>query len=210
MPKSWEEEAESDARDCFENFVDEMADQVADVGEASDDLNNDYPGGDSYHHENHVDEAYNLTDAAAILDELGRWEETDSGLWERQNPRDAISTQAAFTYGNAVYDKWRDMVKELNEFIADIDEPEFTPPAGMEPDDFDHAEAREYWLKRVVRAYVALVCHEPGPDESPLHAGCLSALSVTGNLQPLGAYADWLDEHGQGHTAKRFRDLAII
>jgi hypothetical protein len=43
------------------------------------DLFNDYPGADSYHHETHVDKAYNLTDAASLLEQLSQYEETETG-----------------------------------------------------------------------------------------------------------------------------------
>lgn len=107
-------EAHSDAQDTARNFIDEIVEQYVDKGGVSDDLNNDYSGGDSYHHETHVDRAYSLTGAAKVLDDLREHTETDSGLWERQEPREAISTQAAFTYGNAVYSRWTDLVKEIN------------------------------------------------------------------------------------------------
>lgn len=61
-----------------------------------------YPNGDEYHHLEHVDKEYDLLEAAMILEQLDKFEETDSGLWEGLEPRRAISCQAAYTYGNAV------------------------------------------------------------------------------------------------------------
>jgi len=112
---SWLDDAKSDANDMARNFLEETLESYMDnSGEASNDLNNDYSGGDSYHHESHVDKSYTLQEAAELLDELDDYEETDEGLWEGQKPRDAISTQAAYTYGNAVYSLWQDIIKEIN------------------------------------------------------------------------------------------------
>ena len=123
---SYRADAESDARDTVGNFADEILEQLLDKGEASDDLLNDYPNGDAWHHENHVDKWWNLLEAAELIDELSDCEETDSGLWEGQQPKEAISTCAAFTYGNAVYSEWRELIEKINteaaEIISDFDE----------------------------------------------------------------------------------------
>ena len=113
-------EAESDARETVSNFADEILEQLLDKGKASDDLNNDYPNGDSWHHESHVDKWYSLTDAAELIDELSDCEETDNGLWEGQQPKEAISTCAAFTYGNAVYEEWTRLIEKINEEADEI------------------------------------------------------------------------------------------
>ena len=63
-------EAADDDAETVRNFADEILDVLLDKGEASDDLLNDYPNGDSWHHECHVDKAYGLTDAATLLDQL--------------------------------------------------------------------------------------------------------------------------------------------
>jgi hypothetical protein len=113
-------EAADDAADTVRNFADEILEQLLDGGKASDDLLNDYPGGDAWHHENHVDKWYSLIDAAQLIDQLSDFEETDSGLWEGQQPKEAISTCAAFTYGNAVYNEWRELIEEINDRASDI------------------------------------------------------------------------------------------
>jgi hypothetical protein len=113
-------DAQGDAVDMAVYFATDIAEMLVRDGEASRDLLNDYSGGDSYHHENHVDRNYRLADAADLLDQLRDWEETDGGLWESQAPRDAIETQAAYTYGNAVHSLWRDLIGELNEEFATL------------------------------------------------------------------------------------------
>ncbi len=40
-------DAADDAAETVRNFADEILEQLLDSGEASDDLNNDYPNGDS-------------------------------------------------------------------------------------------------------------------------------------------------------------------
>jgi chaperonin cofactor prefoldin len=118
MPRStdYTQEAKDDARETAREFIDKICEDYVDEPRGvSDDLLNDYPNGDAWHHENHVDKSYNLQEAAELLDELRQQEETDSGLWEGLAPREAISAQAAHTYGNAVYSEWRDLVKEIND-----------------------------------------------------------------------------------------------
>ena len=117
---SYREDAVSDAKETIENYREAIIDQLADDGEASDDLLNDYSCGDSYHHENHVDKSYDLQEAAQLLEELQEHEETDTGLWDGQAPRDAIATQAAFTYGNAVYHEWKELIDEINDKAQDV------------------------------------------------------------------------------------------
>ena len=105
--------ARSDAKETAENFIEEIVQQLWDTGTVSDDLNNDYPKGDAYHHESHVDKWYDLQDACAVISELSEYEETDSGLWESQDMKKALGTCAAYTYGNAVYSLWIELVKAI-------------------------------------------------------------------------------------------------
>lgn len=114
-------QAEEDAKDAVENFIDEIVGQIVEKGEASDDMNNDYDNGDSYHHENHTDKSYNLLEAATLLDQLSEHEETDYGLWEGvKDPRKAVEVQAAYTYGNAVYSEWTDQISTINENVKEV------------------------------------------------------------------------------------------
>ncbi len=52
-------------------------------------------------HESITDECYDPEEAVFVLGYCNE-KETDSGLWEGQDPEDAISTQAAFSYANDV------------------------------------------------------------------------------------------------------------
>ena len=112
---NYRQDAIIDARATADNFEDEILESfMENGGKADDDLYNHYRG-DSYHHENHVDKAYNLQEAAELLDELNDYEETDSGLWQGLDPRAAISAQAAYTYGNAVMRFWFKLIEEIND-----------------------------------------------------------------------------------------------
>ena len=114
-------EARSDAADTADNFIDEIMERIVGYdGKASDDLLNDYCGGDSWHHENHTDKSYNLSEAAALLEELDDYEETDEGLWHGCKPREAISAQAAYTYANAVYGLFRELIEKINDEYGDL------------------------------------------------------------------------------------------
>ena len=85
-------EARDDALNMVGEFEEQIAEMLAEKGEASTDINNDYPNGDSYHHETHVDKYYNLQEAAELLNELDEFEETDSAHAEAQlSPRLAMT-----------------------------------------------------------------------------------------------------------------------
>jgi len=114
------QEASNDAGETIHNFADEILEQLLDDGLASKDLLNDYPDGDSWHHASHVDKDYSLHDATTILDQLDEFKETDSGLWEGQSLKEAISTCAAYTYGHAVYNEWTELIEKINQDAAFI------------------------------------------------------------------------------------------
>lgn len=119
---TYRDQVDEDAKELVtEYFMDEIITQLIDEGEASDDINNDYDGGDSTFHETIVDKWYSPEDGIKLLDDLSEHEETDSGLWEGRgrNYEDIISTKAAYTYGNAVYSKWHDIIEEINEIDMD-------------------------------------------------------------------------------------------
>lgn len=119
--KNWLKEALDDAIETIDYFEDTVVEQLSEKGEASEDLYNDYPNGDQYHHESHTDKSYSLIDAAHLLDQLSDHEETDSGLWEGiEDPERALEVKAAFTYGNAVMSEFQDLIKELNEEFQDF------------------------------------------------------------------------------------------
>jgi hypothetical protein len=143
--KNWLAEAQSDAWETMDNFVDEMVKQWRTSGEVSNDLHNDYSNGDSYHHESHVDKDYRLTEASELLDQLSEYEETDNGLWQGLEPRRAIAAQAAYTYGNAVYDMWRTLVDDINAELGEL-----THSMGSDATDKEIKAAGE----RLIRFYV--------------------------------------------------------
>lgn len=111
------ERARADAWDTFVHFFDDMLPVLRDPegDDISDNLLNDYEGGDEFHHANHVDIDWSLTEAAEILDQLSEYEESDRGLWEGLEPKKAVAAQAAYTYGNAVMDMWRTLIEAAND-----------------------------------------------------------------------------------------------
>ena len=48
-----------------------------------------------------------MQEACEVLTQLDEYEETDSGLWEGLDMKEALSACAAYTYANAVYAEWR-------------------------------------------------------------------------------------------------------
>lgn len=121
-PTNYYQEAEDDAANLvLEYFMNEIVDQIIDQGEASADINNDYGNGDSIFHEVIVDRSYSLTDAAELLSQLYNYTEGDSGLWKEETDVDRIAeTQAAFTYGNAVWAEFDDLITDINNEVDDI------------------------------------------------------------------------------------------
>jgi hypothetical protein len=199
---NYRDEARTDAWAMAEEFVDEMCEQWQRGSEVSNDLFNDYPNGDEYHHSNHVDKDYNLTEAAALLSELSDYEEDDNGLWEGLEPRRAIAAQAAYTYGNAVYDLWRSLVvEELNGYLDSLSD---TLP---EVEDEDAAEAARLQTgERLIRVFVILgddLDHSHG-EEAQLIRSAWESLQQ-GEATGVGALADWYDEHDKGYRAKQLR-----
>ena len=122
---NYRESAIEDANEMVRSYAEEIVEKLLNDGEASDDFGNDYAGGDSYHHENHIDVFYTLLEAAELLNELSNFEETDSGMWEGQEPKDAVCSMAAYTYGNAVASYWQDVIESINDdesIVSLIDE----------------------------------------------------------------------------------------
>ena len=150
--KNWYKETLGDAIETIEHFEDDIVEQFEESGEASDDLYNDYPNGDEYHHEHHTDRSYSLIEAAHLLSELSRYEETDSGLWEGlEDPERAIEVKAAFTYGNAVLSEFQDLIKELNsDYENDFDG---TPagPKEWRPKGNKGPKAIKAWLEKWIK-----------------------------------------------------------
>lgn len=155
MEEDYGQESEEDAKRMVDEFRDQIEEQLVDNDSASQDFNNDYVGGDSYHHENHVDRPYQLLEAAQLLQQLSDYEETDTGLWEGQQPEDAISTKAAFTYGNAVASDWSDLIDKINDEYDDMKDG-IDSKFDEEDEDYDE-EAHEKALRSAAAAAVEKV-----------------------------------------------------
>jgi hypothetical protein len=124
---SYAAEAHDDAANMADEFLDAIVEMLIDKGEAKE-YPQEYAGGDQYHCETHRDKWYNLTEAADVLRELSDYKETDKGMWEGQEADEAIKTQAAFTYYNAVGGDFQRLVKQINDdydmLTVDLDERE--------------------------------------------------------------------------------------
>ena len=120
-PTDYAREAEEDAAMLITDyFMDEIVDQIIDMGEASRNINNDYDNGDGIFHEVITDRSYGLEEAAELLSQLYRYEEEDSGLWEGVDDLDSIAEiKAAYTYGNAVYDEFDTLIMNINSLDID-------------------------------------------------------------------------------------------
>ena len=145
-PTNYRQEAEDDAANLvLEYFMDEIVDQLIDKGEASADINNDYDNGDGIFHEVITDRSYHMTEAAELLSQLYEYAEEDAGLWEGETDVDRIAEiQAAYTYGNAVWDELETLIMNINSL--DMDDIRFETAIkclGLKPDDLDDYEKME-------------------------------------------------------------------
>jgi hypothetical protein len=145
-PTNYRQEAEDDAANLvLEYFMDEIVDQLIDKGEASADINNDYANGDGIFHETIVDRSYHMTEAAELLSQLYEYAEEDAGLWEGETDVDRIAEiQAAYTYGNAVWDELETLIMNINSLDMDYIRFETAIKClGLKPDDLDDYEKME-------------------------------------------------------------------
>ena len=145
-PTNYRQEAEDDAANLvLEYFMDEIVDQIIDKGEASADINNDYANGDGIFHETIVDRSYHMTEAAELLSQLYEYAEEDAGLWEGETDIDRIAEiQAAYTYGNAVWDELETLIMNINSLDMDYIRFETAIKClGLKPDDLDDYEKME-------------------------------------------------------------------
>lgn len=145
-PTNYRQEAEDDAANLvLEYFMDEIVDQLIDKGEASADINNDYDNGDGIFHEVITDRSYHMTEAAELLSQLYEYAEEDAGLWEGETDVDRIAEiQAAYTYGNAVWDELETLIMNINSLDMDYIRFETAIKClGLKPDDLDDYEKME-------------------------------------------------------------------
>jgi hypothetical protein len=108
----YRKEAASDALELIDEFTDEIIESLeAFMDDPMRVIDRDRA--QTWLHESVIGKRYSLMDAATLLDQLPGHAESDSGLWQGQGPRDAISTQAAFTYRNAVYSIARSYLEDI-------------------------------------------------------------------------------------------------
>lgn len=103
---------ESEVRKEAVDFIEEVMDDIKESLRSGDDyLFNDSEIDDRFF-ECVTDRSYSLSDAAFVL-ENSRNCETDSGLWEGQEPEQAVETKAAFTFANDVRSEVDDIYNDL-------------------------------------------------------------------------------------------------
>jgi hypothetical protein len=93
------------------DFIDEMLDEFIEAMQNEEDYFIDGDIDDRLF-ESVTDRAYTLSDATFVIENSSNVEE-DSGLWEGKDPREALETQAAFTFSNDV----RSEIEEIYESI---------------------------------------------------------------------------------------------
>jgi hypothetical protein len=112
----YDDEIEKEARD----FIIEHEDMFVEALKNDSDWDyNDIDDLDSCWHDDIVDRAYTLDDAAYILDNCHE-EETDSGLWDGRDAQEAMSARAAYSYANDVWFKAEEMYNEIKERMKEL------------------------------------------------------------------------------------------
>ena len=81
---------------------------------------NDYPGGDSWHNENHTDKSYNLSEAAALLEELRDYEETDEGLWQGASHGKRLAPKRPTPMPMRSMALFRELIEKVNDEYGDL------------------------------------------------------------------------------------------
>lgn len=171
---SYSEHAKEMAGDTISHYEDEIIDFLVEETEAATDIQ-DFPNGDSYHHETHVDRDYNLEEAAELVEELSDHAETDAGLWEGKEPSEVLSAQAAWTFGNAVAAEFQFLMEEINsEYASEVDDLfDEGHLAEEKPDwwDVEAGEVSEEKRREVAKAIVDRVykSSQPEPPDMSSH-----------------------------------------
>lgn len=158
--------AKDDAKEAVSYFLDEIVDEIIDSENTNTAERHIDDYSDSYHHETHVDRDYNLREAAELLSDLSEYEEDDSGLWQGLEPRRAIAAMAAFTYGNAVYAMFDDLMEEIYNAVEEaVNEGQvsWVIPENVEGTDREAAweDTRKGKLRRIVQRAAGLKPDRP-------------------------------------------------
>jgi hypothetical protein len=130
---------QTEAKSFVDEYIDEAVEYIRDGNTDMHDFLND----EKIHTWVDNDFIYvDLLDSAHILDQSDNVE-TDWGLWEGQEPRKAIETQAFFTYRTDLYIEVKDLMEaELEGHKADIETELVSLQESLEEDE-DNEELQE-------------------------------------------------------------------
>lgn len=112
---NYQKDVRKDAIDFIVDHEDEIKEAIK---EGSDFDANDISCLDEDFHCDIIDRAYSPADAGYILENCEN-EEDDRGLWDGQDPKQAISTMAAFSYGNDVWFEAKEIYEKIKEKYDD-------------------------------------------------------------------------------------------
>jgi hypothetical protein len=119
------------------DFIDEMFDEFIEALKNEEDYFFSDSSVDDRFFECVGDRSYTLTDAAFVIENSDNVE-TDSGLWEGQDPVDAVCSQAAYTFSNdvrfEVEEIYEDVKSEYDRAYSDV----YDELADKHSDDVDY------------------------------------------------------------------------
>jgi hypothetical protein len=134
---------ESEVRKEAVDFIEEVMDEVKEALQNEEGYLLDGDVDDRFF-ECVTDRSYTLSDAAFVI-ENSRNVEDDSGLWQGQDPQDAIKSQAAFTFANDVRSEIEDIYEQIkseydDKYVEIYDKMIESAPEKVDADEDDYPE----------------------------------------------------------------------
>jgi hypothetical protein len=198
----YQKDVENDARSFIADHEDMIVDALVNNGDFD---YNDMDNLDQEWHDDIIDRSYTLMDAAAILEECQN-QETDYGLWERQEPSQAVIIQATYSYANDVWEKCSALYTELqNRFEDSLDQQ--SPDGGTDETALAKQVFKEFCDEQTKEAIVPVV--EGSPEEKTLIEKWFRLADVAGPFwsgYPVGE--SYIDARcGSGHGMPDVKDF---
>lgn len=153
----YRKEVESEAKDFIDNHEDDIKESIL---EGNTDIDDVKPHGGLYEDfREECQPSYDLEDAAFVIKNCDN-EESDSGIWEGQEPEDAIISKAIYSFQNDVWEKIREifeeMVSEYENQIADLEDEhsETEESETVEEDEEKAEEEKKKIMDAIFKEYI--------------------------------------------------------
>lgn len=119
-PEEIKQQVSEAARKAVEHFLDELVEDVVESQGVRTAMSVEVSYWDDQYIYNHfVDRNWTLRDAVDLVEELAFHVETNSDLWDGQDPSEALKIQAAHTFANAAESEFKDKMGDVNVAVTD-------------------------------------------------------------------------------------------